>query len=368
MTTDTKTKSASAILEGVVVETNAIERVTPTAGAQIMVPTWTRERIELLKKAVCPKEITDAEFELFLEQCKRTGLDPLLKQAYCIERKQKIQDARGAWVWVVRFEFQAAEAGLAIRADLQPDFRGIKGAAVYEGDEIAIDAVGLEIVHKFKPGKDRGKLIGAWAQAYREGRVIPVTYLPLESRLQTNGQGEATKFWRTMPEGQILKCARAEQYRLAFPSMFAGVYIPEELPDPEDERQESEAAAEDGERQKKIDQVKAKLGVETPAKPSPTMTFGPKTIRGRRIAELETEDLRELLKVGREKVDGEKGKKSKERWFDSVSANVEAIAAELERRALEAEKQPAPADDVAPPAAPGFNPVKLEKAEEDVPF
>lgn len=189
---------------------------------------WSRERIELIKRTIIPQGCGDDDLALFLEVCRRTGLDPLLKQAYMIERSANV-DGR----WVKKYEFQAAEGGMAAIVDTFSDFRGMKAAAVFSKDTIEIDESAGVVHHKYNPAGDRGELVGAWAHASRDGRHIPITYLPLESRVQKTKDGRPTKFWGTMPAGMIVKCARAEQYRLAYPNVFGGVYIREEMPEDE---------------------------------------------------------------------------------------------------------------------------------------
>lgn len=202
---------------------------------------FTREQVELLKRSVVPQGCPDDDFQLFIEQCKHTGLNPFLKQAWLVERSMKVRERSGQEHWVTRYEFQAAEMGMAARANGFADFKGIVGAAVYDCDDFQIEASeGAEKVHHiFNPAKRRkeGNLIGAWAHVRCEGRVLPITYLTLESRIQTTKDGRPNKFWATMPDGQIAKCARAEQYRLAYPIIFSGVHIPEERPDEEPEKE-----------------------------------------------------------------------------------------------------------------------------------
>src|ERR1700752_3165586 len=44
------------------------------------------EKRDLIKSMLC-KDLTDTDFEVFCHICKRTGLDPLVKQIYAVARK-----------------------------------------------------------------------------------------------------------------------------------------------------------------------------------------------------------------------------------------------------------------------------------------
>lgn len=182
---------------------------------------WNQERVDLVKKTICPKGITDDELAVFLLQCKRTELDPLIKEAFCIPRRQNIAPKGQPENWITKNEFQPAEAGMAARADRFPDYRGIKCAAVYENDVFEIDSEAGTVVHKFSPNKDRGRLKGAWARCFRADRHTPVEWCPLSEFMQQ------TSMWGKA-ETMIVKCARAAAWRRAYPNTFGGLYIEEE--------------------------------------------------------------------------------------------------------------------------------------------
>ena len=69
--------------------------------------------MELIKRTICPRGIGEDEFALFIEQCKRSGLDPLLKEAFCVARRQNAgnRDAEISLVWLKAFGVDAVAAG-----------------------------------------------------------------------------------------------------------------------------------------------------------------------------------------------------------------------------------------------------------------
>ena len=196
------------------------EHIAPVA---IAANEWTRERLDLVKRTVCPQGIPDTEFALFVEQCKRSGLDPLIKQAFCVKRRQNIGSRQNP-KWIDKFEFQPAEAGMLARAEAFPDFRGITAAAVHANDTIEIDPGAGTVSHRFTPGPNRGAVIGAWAKVERVDRTPVVVWLNLGDYVQDS------PMWKRLEATMIAKCARVAALRVAYPSAFGGLYIREEMP------------------------------------------------------------------------------------------------------------------------------------------
>lgn len=192
-----------------------------TAAAQQQV--WSRERVELIRRTICPKGIGEDEFALFIEQCKRSGLDPLLKEAFCVGRRQNA-GSRERPNWVTRYEFQPSEAGMLARAERFPDFKGIQASAVYAEDEIIVDQGKGEVVHRFNPAKRKGALVGAWARVVREDKLPVVVWLDFAGYVQQ------TPLWAKIPTTMIEKCARVAALRKAYPEAFGGLYVREEMP------------------------------------------------------------------------------------------------------------------------------------------
>lgn len=196
-------------------------------GEQWSVIEWNQERQALARKLVCPATASDAEFALFIDWCKHTGLNPFMKQAFLVERRSKVKTPRGE-EWVSKHEPMAAASGMLARVDALEGFAGLKSGVVYDGDEFAVNEADQSVTHKWSLDarkKAGNKVVGAWAQVQRAGRMVPVTFLPIEARRQD------TNFWSRDPGGMILKCAQVANIRLACANLFSGVYIAEEMPD-----------------------------------------------------------------------------------------------------------------------------------------
>ncbi|MFZ5440428.1 MAG: phage recombination protein Bet [Myxococcota bacterium] len=226
MDTKTEVKSDVKTLEGDPVGGAEIVRID-TPATRAMEPTvWDASMVDLIKKTVCPQGIPDGEFRLFLEKCKASGMNPLLGECFCVPRNVKVSRG-GQEQWVTQFVFQPAEQGMEARADRFPDFRGLRAAAVYAKDQIEIDSEAGTVTHKFNPVADRGALIGAWAIVYREGRKTPVEFVRVAEYRQQNAM------WAAKTETMIVKCARAAALRRAYPQPFSGIYVAEEVEQPD---------------------------------------------------------------------------------------------------------------------------------------
>ena len=326
---------------------------------------WSRERMELIRRTICPRGISEDEFALFIEQCKRSGLDPLLKEAFCVARRQNIGN-RERPNWVTKYEFQPSEAGMLARAERFPDFKGIQASAVFAEDDIVVDQGRGEVVHRFNPAKRKGALVGAWSRVVRDGKLPVVVWLDF------SGYVQQTPLWAKIPTTMIEKCARVAALRKAYPEAFGGLYVREEMPaedfDAASEPAPSGAYEVLGARPGPVKasfptlpsvpaplkEDKARLDVDVPLAPLPpkaaatelaapekddapepaprpkasavVVAFGP--YKGKTASELSDEELSESIDLANEKL----MEQPRARWAKAMRENLLALEAETELR------------------------------------
>lgn len=144
---------------------------------------------------------TPAEFEMFVQFCKSTGLNPFKKEIWFIKdqrsgRLQMMTGINGFWTLANSFqEFDGAETGM-------------------------ISATGEWV--KSVPD---GSFIGAWCRVYRKDRRIPQ-----EGEALLADYKKPHGMWTSAPRIMIKKVAESIALRKAFPSQLNGLYTAEEMP------------------------------------------------------------------------------------------------------------------------------------------
>ena len=171
---------------------------------EVMVQDFGREKLDLIKQTVA-KGATDLELELFMHACKRTGLDPLMKQMYAIKR-WSAADKREV------MSFQTGIDGYRLIADRTGLYAG-SDEPVYEQVEAAKPLTAKVTVYKIVGG-----VRCPFAASARWDEYV-----------QTNREGQPTSMWKKMPFLMLGKCAEALALRKAFPAELSGVYTHEEM-------------------------------------------------------------------------------------------------------------------------------------------
>lgn len=181
---------------------------------------FSNDQVQLIKNTVA-SGTTDDEFRMFLHFCKTSGLDPLRKQAYVIPRRYKDDDGN----WKRTVTMMAGIDGFRSRAEQQPDFCGIRSAAIYEGEEVEIDYSEGKVKHKVDLSKRKSKkVVGAWAIVTRKDRIPYVQYIDW-----TEYYDEKSFMHRNKPGVMACKTAEATALRHEYPEPFSGIYTQEEM-------------------------------------------------------------------------------------------------------------------------------------------
>ena len=166
---------------------------------------FTADKLQLLKETIC-KGSTNDEFELFVHACKRTGLDPFMKQIHAVKR----------WDPKLNREAMTIQTGI-------------------DGYRLIAERTG-----KYMPGQQpeimydpQGRVVSATAYVKRWGpdgqwHTVSATAF-YEEYVQTKKDKTPMGMWEKMPRSQLSKCAESLALRKAFPADLSGVYTKEEM-------------------------------------------------------------------------------------------------------------------------------------------
>jgi phage recombination protein Bet len=140
------------------------------------------------------------ELAIFLHSCRQLGLDPLLRQAYWIRRKQKDGTQRGALqVGIDGFRAIAERSGTYAGAE-SIEYRG-QLAWKYKGEDVSVPELARATIWKVVAGHKSAFV----------GEAHWIEFAPSE--------GNAA-MWAKMPRHMLGKCAEAQALRRAFPAQL----------------------------------------------------------------------------------------------------------------------------------------------------
>lgn len=171
---------------------------------------FSSQQIEILKNSIC-KGATNEEFEIFIMACRKTQLDPFMRQIYAVKR----------WDGRLKRETMTIQTGIdgyrLIAERTERYAPGPKPTFEYDTQGLLISAT----AYVKKLTKD-----GTWHVV--EAEAFFDEYCQTTKDKNT-GEVKATGMWGNMQRNQLAKCAESLALRKAFPAEMSGVYTKEEM-------------------------------------------------------------------------------------------------------------------------------------------
>lgn len=210
---------------------NEVATVDPTEKKQmkLSMPRWTKIQLELLKRTVA-KGTSDDEFSLFAYTCRRTGLDPFIKQIYAIKRwdSESGEFKMGIQVGIDGYRLVAHRTG---------KLAGIEPAEFVDDPD--------------EPWHPKTATVTVYAyDAQGEKRAYTHT-VRWREYVQKKKDKTPVRMWSEegMPYNQLGKCAEAGALRKAFPFDLSGILTHDEVPTIDIEVLTGDNAAPEGPKQ-----------------------------------------------------------------------------------------------------------------------
>lgn len=168
-------------------------------------------------REIFAQNVSDLEFEAFVELGRSTGLNPFRGEIKCIK-----YGSSPAQTFVAR-------DGYRIIALKHSEYDYHQCDTVYENDDFRVKDGCIDHSYTLK---DRGKIVGAYCIVKRKSASRHVYAYVKFSEYNT---GKST--WSAKPDVMIKKVAEAMGLRAAFQDILGGTYCPEEMDNFEEENQ-----------------------------------------------------------------------------------------------------------------------------------
>lgn len=172
----------------------------------------TLDKNTVVKYITKGQDISDQEFTFFFQLCKNYKVNPFLNEAY-----------------LIKFNGQPATIVLDYKvlqkiADSNEHFKGMKHGIVVENVKGEIEERNGEFMI---PGKEH--LIAGWCEVLRDDREPTKAYAMFDECKGVKKDGTLNANWVKRPTFMIVKVAKAQALREAFPSQIRNVYTKEEI-------------------------------------------------------------------------------------------------------------------------------------------
>ncbi len=177
--------------------------------------TYTDEQLRIIRSELLPPETTDGEFDLFIQQCYRTRLDPFARQI-------QGTPGRGKNKKTGNYEFKLT---IVVTID---GFRAIaERRGEYDG-QTEQEWCGKDGVWTSVWLDDDNPPFAARCGVYKKNTAHP-SYAVMKWAESPGGGNKPSPIWRSMRSHMLSKCAEALALRKAFPNDLAGLYTDDEM-------------------------------------------------------------------------------------------------------------------------------------------
>lgn len=165
-----------------------------------------------IKRYLSTGSITDEEAIVFLNLCKNAGLNPWLREAYCI--KYGTEPAT----------MVTGKEAFLKRAESNPDYDGFEAGVILETED------GEMTYREGSFARKSEKIVGGWAAVYRKDKGHPYrAEVSFDEYAVRKRDGSMNQQWSKRPATMIRKVALVQALREAFTKSFGGMYTAEEL-------------------------------------------------------------------------------------------------------------------------------------------
>lgn len=171
---------------------------------------FSKDKIALIKATVA-KDSTDLELQFFIEQCKRTGLDPVTRQIYFIKDKNG------------KVNIQTSIDGLRLIAERSGDYAGQTSPEWCSEDGVWKDVW-------LSPKTPSACRVGVLRHSFKQPLYAIAVFNEYAQKTKDykTGEEKLNYIWGSKPAHMLCKVAEALALRKAFPNDMSGIYTTDE--------------------------------------------------------------------------------------------------------------------------------------------
>ncbi len=172
---------------------------------------WKDENQLLAIKKIYGSNLSNEEFNTFLQIGMSTNLNPFMREIWAVK-----YGSSPAQIFVGRDGYRKV-------IGRNPNFNGIVVDSVYSNDDFEVNLGEGKVIHKYGL-KDRGKLVGAYCMVSMKNIDKPFYVFSPIGEYNTG-----KSLWVNKPDTMIRKVSESQAIRMAIPTMFNGTYSDSEI-------------------------------------------------------------------------------------------------------------------------------------------